>query len=129
MGAWRAWAGLVAASPDHRISSDRCGEVRWGVHGFRLLARLEFGLLLFRCGHVGVHGEQAPSQCLGPLGQFAWVRWPTGLFLLGARPGPGRWRSLLGEVLLGLFVVAGWRVRVRRVDEMEHTGCERLRGE
>src|SRR5690348_10420787 len=44
-------------------------------------------------------------------------------------PGPGRWRSLLGEVLLGLFVAAGWRVRVRRVDEVEHTGCEWLRGE
>src|SRR5262249_42546272 len=42
-------------------------------------------------------------------------------------PGPGRWRSLLGEVLFGLFVVAGWRVRVRRVDEGEHPGCEWLR--
>src|SRR5262249_57972316 len=42
-------------------------------------------------------------------------------------PGPGRWRSLLGEVLFGLFVVAGWRVRVRRVDEGEHPGGEWLR--
>src|SRR5262249_14247221 len=37
-----------------------------------------------------------------------------------------RWRSLLGEVLLGLLVVAGRRVRVRRGDETDHSGCEWL---
>lgn len=36
-------------------------------------------------------------------------------------------RSLLGKVLLGLLVVAGRRIRVRRVDEVDHPGCEWLR--
>src|SRR5215468_9547410 len=38
-----------------------------------------------------------------------------------------RWRLVLGEVLLGLLVGAGRRVRVRRVHEMDHPGREWLR--
>src|SRR5262249_57720482 len=37
------------------------------------------------------------------------------------------WRLVLGEVLLGLLVGAGRRVRVRRVPGMDHPGREWLR--
>jgi len=49
---------------------------------------MNLGCFCLRCGQVGGHSEKAPSQCLGPLGQFARVSWLACQFSLALRSGP-----------------------------------------
>lgn len=58
----------------------------FGVLGCQLI--MNPGCFFLRCGQVGGHSEKAPSQCPGPLGQFAWASWLACQFPLASRGGP-----------------------------------------